>query len=116
MHGITPAMPLANKAGKKTSRDKTALTVRIEPDGRVRKYTGRDAWMLRRLIDVGARGLTTLDLPTGVRASHYIMCLRRSGLSIESPREPHGGEWAGVHSRYKLMTELSVIEDAEAAA
>ena len=114
MQHIAPMTPAAYPAGAKTCRKKSVLTARIEPDGRTIKFTGRIAWMLRHLVKAGPRGLTTLDLPPGVRVSHYVMMLRRAGLLIESPREPHGGEWAGVHSRYTLRTQVTILEDCDA--
>jgi hypothetical protein len=111
---IASVAPVAYTAGVKSYRKKPALTARIEPDGQIIKFTGRVAWMLRQLVKAGPRGLTTLDLPPGVRVSHHVMMLRRAGLLIESPREPHGGEWAGVHSRYTLRTQVTILEDCDA--
>ncbi|WP_211260912.1 winged helix domain-containing protein [Wenxinia marina] len=66
--------------------------------------TGRVAWMMERLVEVGPVGVTTFDHP-GVRLSHYVMCLRQEGVDIETRREPHGGAFPGRHGRYRLVSE-----------
>ena len=119
MDGLPPEIPFAYKTGKKfasttTVRDRTTVTVRIEPDGREIELSGRVAWMLRKLVEAGPRGLTTLDLQAGTRVSAHVFKLRRAGLSIGSKREPHGGEYPGQHSRYCLDTDVTLIEDCDA--
>ncbi|RUZ75627.1 hypothetical protein EN943_20115 [Mesorhizobium sp. M7A.F.Ca.US.006.01.1.1] len=88
----------------------------MEPDGRTVTLDGRAAWMMRELVKVGKRGVTTLELPTGVRVSHYILLLRKAGFTISSPREAHGGPFPSTHSRYKLETSVTILEDLSAAA
>ncbi|WP_434723068.1 winged helix domain-containing protein [Mesorhizobium sp. RIZ17] len=99
-----------------TKPRKSTITVRVEPDGRTVKLDGRAGWMLSKLIEAGKRGLTTLDLPTGVRVSHYILLLRKAGFVISSPLERHGGAFPSSHSRYRLETAVSVVEDMAVAA
>ncbi|BCG88484.1 hypothetical protein MesoLj113c_45940 [Mesorhizobium sp. 113-3-9] len=100
----------------KTANRKFAITVKIEPDGRTVKLDGRAAWMMKQLISAGKRGLTTLDLPAGIRVGHCIFLLRRAGFIISSPRESHGGPFPGTHSRYSLKTEVTMVGGAAEAA
>jgi hypothetical protein len=91
---------------------KFTLTVKIEPDGRTVQLQGRAAWMMRELIKAGKCGVTTIDLPAGVRVSHAVYLLRREGFIISMQREAHGGEFAGVHGRFKIETPCVIVEDA----
>ncbi|TIT18095.1 MAG: hypothetical protein E5W70_30460 [Mesorhizobium sp.] len=59
---------------------KSTITVRIERDGRTKRLDGRAAWMMTKLVEAGKRGVSPLDLPTGVRVAHYIFLLRREGF------------------------------------
>lgn len=95
---------------------KPTITVRIEPDGRTVKLDGRAAWMMRELVKAGKRGVTTIELPPGIRISHYILLLRKAGFSISSPREAHGGPFPSTHSRYRLETEVTIVDDMVTAA
>ncbi|RVD55974.1 MAG: hypothetical protein EOS30_09865 [Mesorhizobium sp.] len=88
----------------------------MEPEGRIIKLDGRAAWMMRELVKAGKRGVTTLELPTGVRVSHFILLLRKAGFVISSPRESHGGPFPSTHSRYSLETEVTIVEDVAVAA
>ncbi|AZO62979.1 hypothetical protein EOA75_23795 [Mesorhizobium sp. M1A.F.Ca.IN.022.07.1.1] len=115
MNRIPDATSRVNSQSQ-TPPNKFSITVRIEPDGREKRLHGRAAWMLKQLINAGKRGVTTLDLPTGVRVSHYIFLLRRSGFIISSPREHHGGAFPSTHSRYTLATPVTIIEDMATAA
>lgn len=78
-------------------------------------FTGRQAWMLRRLIDAGSAGLTLLDNPAP-RCSHYIYMLRKAGLTISTTQEPHQGPFPGTHGRYRLETPVTVVVTSEVAA
>lgn len=80
-------------------------------DGSRRTFTGRQAWMLRRLIDAGSTGITLLETP-GPRCSHYIYMLRKAGLSISTTSEPHAGAFPGMHGRYRLETPVAVVAEA----
>lgn len=89
-----------------------SIEFRILPDGIPKKVKGRDSWLLRRLLQSGGRGVTTQELPAGVRASHYVYKLRKAGVVIESAEEQHGGDFAGRHSRYILKSSLEIIADS----
>ncbi|XUJ36606.1 winged helix domain-containing protein [Bradyrhizobium japonicum] len=77
-------------------------------DGARQTFTGRQAWMLRRLIDAGSRGITLLDHPAP-RGSHYIYMLRKAGLNISTTNEPHEGPFPGMHGRYRLETSITLV-------
>ena len=76
-------------------------------------FTGRAAWALRKLIEAGTIGFTTIDHPAP-RLSHYVFLLRKAGLVISTDYEPHKGDFAGTHGRYRL--ETPVIVETEAMA
>ena len=86
----------------------TALTVQLGE----RKLTlsGRKAYALDLLINAGFIGVTTLEIPAGLRWSHFIWLLRRDGFVIESPPKTHGGPFAGHHSRYVLKSPVTVLD------
>lgn len=86
----------------------TSIRIR-KPSGTEQLFTGREAWALKRLLDAGERGLTTIDHPAP-RWSHYIYKLRRAGLSISTEYEGHKGEFAGTHGRYRLETLVEVVK------
>ena len=65
---------------------------------------GRNRWMLRKLIGCGMRGVTTAELPAGVRVSALVHNLRRAGIAITSETERHTGDFPGHHVRYVLDT------------
>ena len=65
---------------------------------------GRNRWLLRKLILCGKLGVTTAELPAGIRVSALIHNLRREGIPIVSESEWHAGEFAGRHVRYVLDT------------
>ncbi|PAQ09602.1 hypothetical protein CIT26_13520 [Mesorhizobium temperatum] len=92
------------------------MTVRIEPDGRTKRLHGRAAWMMRELVKAGKRGVTTIELPAGVRVSHAVYLLRREGFIISMQREAHGGEFAGVHGRFRIETPCTIVNDGSAVA
>ncbi|MER8464196.1 hypothetical protein [Mesorhizobium sp. M1396] len=91
---------------------KSTVTVRIEPDGRTKRLAGRAAWMARVLIKAGTRGVTTVELPAGVRVSHAVYLLRREGFVISMQREAHSGEFSGVHGRFRIETPCTILEEA----
>ncbi|TIP87087.1 MAG: hypothetical protein E5X58_31135 [Mesorhizobium sp.] len=76
------------------------------------RLEGRAAWMIRVLIKAGKRGVTTIELPAGVRVSHSVYLLRKAGFIISMQREAHGGEFSGVHGRFRIETPCSIVEDA----
>lgn len=77
-------------------------------NGAHQTFTGRQAWMLSRLIDAGSNGITLLDTPAP-RGSHYIYMLRKAGLNISTTSEPHSGAFPGMHGRYRLETAVTVV-------
>jgi hypothetical protein len=86
------------------------MRVRIGAGGPERAFEGREAWALTRLLEVGEKGLTSIDEP-GVRLAHYVMKIRRAGISVEMVREPNvSGAYGGNFGRYFLRTPLTVLE------
>ncbi|TPK16752.1 hypothetical protein FJ872_17935 [Mesorhizobium sp. B2-5-9] len=94
----------------KTANKKFILSAKVEPDGQTVHLEGR-----KQLINAGARGVTPLDLPTGVRMAHYIFLLRRHFV-ISTRHESHGGDFGGTHARYTLETFVNITEDIAVAA
>jgi len=88
----------------------------VEPDGSPRRIEGREAWMLRLLINAGRCGVSPLDRPDGTRMSHYVYLLRRDGFVVETEHEPHGGPFPGTHARYRLGGKITILEDTRVAA
>ena len=97
-----------------SSREQYRIQVNIlsngEPEGLPIIVRGRLAWMLQKLLDAGKAGVTTLDNPAP-RIGHYLYALRKKGLSISTTYETHAGEFRGVHGRYRLESEVEVVED-----
>lgn len=79
------------------------------PSGERKEFRGRTAWMLRKLIDAGQSGVTTMSLPAGARVSHYVHQLRLAGVKVQTEYERHGGEFAGQHARYALACAIEVL-------
>jgi hypothetical protein len=86
----------------------TKIKIRL-PDGSQQSFAGREAWSLRRLVEAGSRGVTTIDHPAP-RWSHYVFRLRRAGLAISTDYESHKGDFPGKHGRYRLETPVTVVE------
>lgn len=63
---------------------------------------GRLGWALTVLREAGERGVTTADLPPGLRWSAYIHKLRALGVPIHTTREANCGPMGGHHARYSL--------------
>jgi len=84
-------------------------------DGKVFTVNGRTAWALDQLIHAGDRGLTPVSNPAP-RWSHYIHCIRREGVAVETIDEPHAGAFAGTHARYILRSPVVVLERTGATA
>jgi hypothetical protein len=91
------------------------MSVRVEPASEILTFTGRDAWALQRLIEVGENGVTPLDTP-GPRWSGYVHKLRRAGLVIETIHESHGDPFPGTHARYVLRSNVTVLDESDLAA
>lgn len=83
-------------------------------DGPVVTATGRAAWALERLIAAGARGITSVSDPAP-RLADYVFKLRRLGIGIITDDEPHQGEFAGRHARYRLATPVRILGRERAA-
>ncbi|QGJ73793.1 hypothetical protein [Sinorhizobium meliloti] len=86
-----------------------------EPCGFPVTFVGREAYTLRKLIDAGERGISSLD-HIGIRLSHYVLKIRRAGITVETVPTSHGGAFPGHHGVYKLRSRLRVIEDKTRAA
>jgi hypothetical protein len=95
---------------------KYSILVKVEPDGKPVRLDGREAWMIRPLIEAGKRGVSPLDRPDGSRMSHYVYLLRRDGFGVSTEHEPHGGQFPGTHARYRLHIPVSILEDTKVAA
>jgi len=86
-----------------TSRQSFRWTV--APDGGVPftiEAPGRMSWALSVLKLAGPVGVTTAELPPGLRWSAYVHKLRRLGVRIVTDREPNKGPLGGHHARYRL--------------
>jgi len=88
------------------------MTVEILPDGGLVTVKGRQAWMLRRLMEAGKTGLTSIEAPAP-RNSHYVYALRRAGINVETEYEEHSGPYPGLHGRYRLVSELKLLSATE---
>ena len=69
---------------------------------------GRPKWALDALIEAGARGITSMENPAP-RLAGYVHLLRTMGVPIETIHEPHGGEFAGHHARYRLQAQVRFV-------
>jgi hypothetical protein len=88
---------------------KNATTLKIQlADGSQQTFAGREAWALKRLVEAGPIGVTTVDYPAP-RWSHYIYKIRKSGLIITTDYEPHKGDFPGNHGRYRLETPVAIV-------
>lgn len=83
-------------------------------DGPIVTVVGRAAWALERLIAAGSNGLTPISEP-GPRWSDYIHKLRRAGVYITTQDEPHTGEFAGRHARYRLAVPVRILDQGGAS-
>jgi hypothetical protein len=83
-----------------------------DPPGKTRQATGRFGWTLLQLHKAGGTGVTTLERPAP-RWSHYVWILRSEGVSIETEHEKHGGDFAGTHGRYRLISPVEILEVIE---
>lgn len=95
---------------------KFSIVVKVEPDGLPKRLHGRAAWLMQKLIDAGKAGVTTIDLPAGIRVAHAVYLLRREGFVITTEHESHGGLFAGVHGRYRAEGDITILEDTVLAA
>jgi hypothetical protein len=98
-----PATPLGGN-------DVVELHVKIEGSPNVRVMVGRFAQTAWWLNQAGETGISSLHFP-GLRLSHCIKILRDDyAVSIETEREPHGGDYPGRHGRYLLRSRLDVVK------
>ena len=88
------------------------ITIQM-PSGARLTFTGREAWTLRRLLDTGSAGVTTIDHPAP-RWSHYLFKLRKAGLAISTEYEAHSGSFPGTHGRYRLESVVHVVSEVAA--
>lgn len=100
----------------KRKRRKVAFIVH-EGEGNTRRIEpiGRDAWMLGKLVTVGAKGITTLECGGAPRVSGYIHKLRHNyHVAISSTEEQHDGQFAGRHVRYHLQQKVEFANPSDA--
>jgi hypothetical protein len=90
---------------------KEAYTYTIQETGQRISVTGRDAWALQQLVKAGATGCTPINQPAP-RWSAYVHNLRKLGIDIATIYEAHGGQFAGIHGRYVLKSNLALQEAA----
>jgi hypothetical protein len=63
------------------------------------------------LHDAGDAGITALEVSTwALRLAHYVMKLKKLGLSIDMVREKHAGPVLGWHGRYILCSGVQILE------
>lgn len=80
-------------------------------NGQRKQLSGRSAWALEKLIEAGFKGVTTIELPPGLRWSAYVMRLRKEGVQIGMVREKHSGPFSGQHGRYYLQSHIEIIRE-----
>lgn len=101
----------AKSRGRRTG---FSLTV-ARADGSEISLSGRPAWMLHRLMR-SPGGITTAELPPGVRVSHFVWKLRTAyGVGVVTETQAHCGDFPGWHAVYRLSEPLRLIR-AEGAA
>lgn len=95
---------------------KLEVLARIYPieDGekpRLIEEKGQVARTLLHAAKSGEKGFTSLEISTwALRLSHYVFCLRNSGLTIDMEREDHDGPAGdGWHGRYYLRNRVEII-------
>lgn len=77
--------------------------------------SGRQAWTLQALIDVGEKGCAPISHPAP-RWSAYVHDLRTQYfIDIETIMEPHKGTYPGTHGRYVLRSDVCIVTVKEAA-
>jgi hypothetical protein len=110
--------PRNDKPESKSRRGKAQLLVRYrladDPPGKVREAAGRYGWTLLNLYRAGSAGLTTLERPAP-RWSHYVYILRGEGVEISTEYEKHSGAFSGNHGRYRLLSNVNILEVIEPA-
>ncbi|WP_259663769.1 winged helix domain-containing protein [Rhizobium bangladeshense] len=102
-----------NNTGKARTRMRVQIMDKGSPVSSPITVVGRNAWALQTLIDAGDRGFSSIERPAP-RTAHYIHRLRSFGFAIETRHEAHGGKYPGTHARYRLCSELVVLEGQSA--
>ena len=74
---------------------------------------GRVKWTLDQLRQAGLTGCTPILNPAP-RWSAYVKTLREMGVPIETIREPHEGDYPGVHGRYVLRATVTFAKGGAA--
>lgn len=75
---------------------------------RTTTVTGRVLWAMLSLMAAGEKGCTPITRPAP-RWSDYIFRLRGQGFNVETIDESHGGSFSGLHARYVLRDQVSII-------
>jgi hypothetical protein len=83
--------------------------IKFRLDGQERTAKGRSAWALAELVAAGQDGCTPILRPAP-RWSDYVFRLKKLGLNIETIHERHGGAYKGFHGRYRLDSDIDIIE------
>ena len=90
---------------------------RILGTDRIFEVEGQEARTLIALHCAGDKGITALEVSTwALRLAHYVMKLKRLGLSIDMVREKHSGPAPGWHGRYFLRSGIQFLEQTRRAA
>lgn len=79
-----------------------------EVSGQPITLIGRECWTMRKLLDAGSRGVSSLD-NIGPRLAHYIFKLRSYGFAIETVHEKNGGDFPGSHSNLQILSDVSKV-------
>ncbi|MBZ9655044.1 winged helix domain-containing protein [Phyllobacterium lublinensis] len=86
------------------------ITAEIADGPRV-LFTGRNAWAIKQLVEAGTRGVSSRDIPPGVRLAAHVFNLKKAGVVIETVHESHKGPFPGVHARYRTVTQVTIVEE-----
>jgi hypothetical protein len=114
METVHSGTTAGNQRNSRRPTSSTTVSARVLPDGHTFTVTGRAAWMLQQLMAADKTGVTAAQHP-GARIAHYVFLLRREGLIIETIHESHGGPFPGSHARYRLASDVSIINQRAAA-
>jgi hypothetical protein len=86
---------------------KITVTLNLSEQPRMLNLKGRSGWAMVQLVESGATGVTPFTRPAP-RWSAYVFDLRELGIPIETIREPHKGNYPGLHARYVLSCDAEV--------
>jgi hypothetical protein len=107
--GACADVHLGETEHRKANQERDCIQVRTPLSAQPKRIHGRCAWTLRRLIKAGPNGLSSAEVPAGLRLSAYILKLRRAGIGIVTMQERHGGDFAGTHGRYRLSQSIEIV-------